>query len=361
MKSYRIASIPGDGVGQEVAIEALKILNLIAHKHSINIEITSFNWGCDYYLDHQCMMPADGLDRLIDFDTIFLGSVGNAKKVPDHISVKLVLDIRKAFDQYINLRPIQLYPGVETLIRTATPESVNMVVVRENTEGEYANMGGFFKQHTADAIAIQTAIFTQKGCERVMRYAFDLAEKRKKNALGPGKVTSCTKSNALGYSMVFWDQVFGDVRSGYPDIKVETALVDALSMWLIRNPERYDVIVASNLFGDILTDLGAMLQGGMGMAAGGNINPEKRYPSMFEPIHGSAPDIAFQGIVNPVASIESIRLMMDFLGETAAAQDIQHAVSTVMKTGRIKTVDLGGSSQTGEVGDEIARILKLDD
>jgi tartrate dehydrogenase/decarboxylase/D-malate dehydrogenase len=358
MKSYRIAFIPGDGVGQEVALEANKVLDTISAKHGLELKIEHLDWGCDYYLEHQRMMSEDGLEKLIDFDAIFLGSVGDAKKVPDHISVRLVLDIRKAFDQYINLRPIQLYPGVDTLIKTATPESINMVVVRENTEGEYSNAGGFFKTNTADAIAIQTAIFTQKGCERVMRFAFKLAENRKNAAEGPGKVTSCTKSNALGYSMVFWDDVFRQVMTEFPETEVETALVDALSMWLIRNPERYDVIVASNLFGDILTDLGAMLQGGMGMAAGGNINPEKDYPSMFEPIHGSAPDIAFQGIVNPVASIESVRMMMEHFGETEAALDIQNAVSKVMKEGRIKTVDLGGSSKTQEVGDEIVRILQ---
>ncbi len=358
MKSYRIAFIPGDGVGQEVAIEAKKVLDTISAKHELELKIEHLGWGCDYYLEHQRMMPVDGLEILMDFDAIFLGSVGNAKKVPDHISVRLVLDIRKAFDQYINLRPIQLYPGVDTLIKTATPESINMVVVRENTEGEYSNAGGFFKPNTADAIAIQTAIFTQKGCERVMRFAFKLAEDRKIASEGPGKVTSCTKSNALGYSMVFWDDVFKQITTEFPETEVETALVDALSMWLIRNPEQYDVIVASNLFGDILTDLGAMLQGGMGMAAGGNINPDKDYPSMFEPIHGSAPDIAFQGVVNPVASIESVRMMMEHLGETEAALDIKDAVSKVMEQGRIKTVDLGGSSKTQEVGDEIVRILQ---
>ncbi len=358
MNKYRIASIPGDGVGQEVAIEAVKVLDTIADKHGIRFEIERLDWGCDYYVQHQRMMPEDGLDRLMDFDAIFLGSVGDAKKVPDHISVKLVLDIRKAFDQYVNLRPIKLYPGVRTQIRSATPESVNMVVVRENTEGEYSTIGGFFKPNTTDAIAIQTAVFTQKGCERVMRYAFNLAETRKKHALGPGMVTSCTKSNALGYSMVFWDQVFSQVTADFPSLETESALVDALSMWLIRNPDRFDVIVTSNLFGDILTDLGAMLQGGMGMAAGGNINPEKQYPSMFEPIHGSAPDIAFKGIVNPVATVESIRMMMEHFGETEVALDIERAVSAVMTEDRIKTVDLGGSSTTVEVGDEIVRLLK---
>lgn len=358
MNTYRIASIPGDGVGKEVAIEARKILDTVAAKHSIRFKVEHLDWGSDYYVENQCMMPADGLNRLMDFDAIFLGSVGDATKVPDHISVSLVLDIRKAFDQYINLRPIKLYPAVPTQIRTATPESVNMVVVRENTEGEYSTIGGFFKPGTEDAIAIQTAVFTQKGCERVMRYAFELAEQRKKSARGPGLVTSCTKSNALGYSMVFWDGVFQKIEAQYPNISTESALVDALSMWLIRNPDRYDVIVCSNLFGDILTDLGAMLQGGMGMAAGGNINPEKKFPSMFEPIHGSAPDIAFKGIVNPVASIESIRLMMMHFGETEAAADIEQAVSAVMQEGKIRTVDLGGNSKTADVGDEIARVLQ---
>lgn len=358
MKPYRIASIPGDGVGQEVAIEVMKVLDTVSVKHGIPFDIEHLDWGCDYCVQHQRMMPEDGLERLKAFDAIFLGSVGNAAKVPDHISVRLVLDIRKAFDQYINLRPIKLFPGVPTQVRTATPESIDMVVVRENTEGEYTNVGGFFKPGTPDAIATQTAVFTWKGCERVMRYAFELAQRRKADNQGPGRVTSCTKSNALAYSMVFWDEVFQEVCASYPEIETESALVDALSMWLIRNPERYDVIVCSNLFGDILTDLGAMLQGGMGMAAGGNINPEKTYPSMFEPIHGSAPDIAFKGIVNPVASIESIRLMMMHFGEGEAAQDIERAVSAVMAEARIQTADLGGRSKTAEVGDEIVRVLK---
>jgi len=358
MKSYRIAFIPGDGVGQEVALEASKVLDAVAGKYGIRFDVEHLEWGCEYYLRNQRMMPDDGMRRLRDFDAIFLGSVGNAARVPDHVSVGLVLDIRKAFDQYVNLRPIRLYPGVPTQIRTATPETVNMVVVRENTEGEYSTIGGFFKPDTPDAIAIQTAVFTQKGCERVMRYAFETARSRKKSADGPGRVTSCTKSNALGYSMVFWDTVFQQVKTGFPDIETESALVDALSMWLIRNPQKFDVIVCSNLFGDILTDLGAMLQGGMGMAAGGNINPERTYPSMFEPIHGSAPDIAFKGIVNPVATIESIRLMMSHLGEPEPAADIERAVSAVMQAAGVRTPDLGGTAKTSEVGDEIVRILK---
>jgi tartrate dehydrogenase/decarboxylase / D-malate dehydrogenase len=358
MNPYHIASIPGDGVGIEVAREAEKILKVVAAKHGLDIIITQLDWGCDYYRRHGRMLPSDGLEQLKTFDAIFLGSVGDANRVPDHISVKLVLDIRKAFDQYVNLRPIRLYPGVETVIRTARPETVNMVVVRENTEGEYADIGGFLKDATPDGLAIQTAVFTQKGCERVMAYAFQLAEERRRAGEGPGVVTSCTKSNALGYSMVFWDRVFRQVADRYPDIEARSALVDALSMWLIRNPEQFDVIVTSNLFGDILTDLGAMLQGGMGMAAGGNINPERTYPSMFEPIHGSAPDIAGKGIVNPIASIEAIAMMLDHLNATGAAADVRGAIETVLMAGDGKAVDIGGNASTSAVGDALKRAIE---
>lgn len=353
MANYRIASIPGDGVGQEVALEAHRMLEAASRKFDFRIELQQLDWGCDYYVSHQRMMPEDALTRLADFDAIFLGSIGDATRVPDHISVRLVLDIRNAFEQYVNLRPIKLYAGVPTEIRTATPERVNMVVVRENTEGEYATIGGIFKPDSADSVAIQSAVFTRKGCERVMRYAFETARTRRETSQGPGHVTSCTKSNALGYSMVFWDQVFGQICKDYPAIGTDSALVDALSMWLIRNPEQFDVIVCSNLFGDILTDLGAMLQGGMGMAAGGNINPERTRPSMFEPIHGSAPDIAFRGIVNPVAAIEAIRMMLQHLGEFEAAGDIEQAITKVLSSEATRTRDLRGSASTREVGDAI--------
>ncbi len=359
MTSYRIAIIPGDGVGNEVAAEAAKILKAVADKHGFKAETEYFDWGCDYYLKNGIMMPADALGMLQAFDAIFLGCIGDAGKVPDHISLSLLLTIRRGFDQYINLRPIKLYPGVATPVKTATPETVDMVVVRENTEGEYAAAGGFFKQGTPDAFAIQTAIFTRKGCERAIRYAFELARRRKKlgDKAPVGMVTNCTKSNALNYSMVFWDSVYQKVAQEYPDIKTDVALVDALTMWFVKNPECFDVIVASNLFGDIITDLGAMLQGGMGFAAGGNINPEKIHPSMFEPIHGSAPKYAGKGIVNPVASIESIRLMLDHLGEEKAASDIQRAVVETLTRGKVKTPDMGGSHKTHEVGDAIAKAI----
>ena len=354
MKSYDIAIIPGDGVGREVANEAAKILDAVAQKFGFAVRTETFDWGCDYYLKNGQMMPDDMLTTLKDFDALFLGCVGDINKVPDHISLMLILTIRKAFDQYVNLRPIKLYPGIYTPIKGATPETIDMVVVRENTEGEYSATGGFFKLGTPEAVATQTAIFTQKGCERVMRYAFDLARTRKKLGDSPaGMVTNCTKSNALNYSMIFWDMVYEQVARDYPDIKTDTALVDALTMWMVKNPEYFDVIVASNLFGDIVTDLGAMLQGGMGLAAGGNINPEKQYPSMFEPIHGSAPKYEGKGVVNPIASIESIRMMLDHLGETSASQDIETAVSRILDDGNVKTRDMGGKHSTSEMGDAI--------
>ena len=281
------------------------------------------------------------------------------QKVPDHISLTLLLEIRKGFDQYVNLRPIKLYPGVVSPVKTATPETVDMIVVRENTEGEYSAMGGIFKGGTPDGFAVQTAVFTQKGCERVMRYAFEYARKRKKisSAAPVGMVTNCTKSNALNYSMVFWDSVYKQVARDYPDIKRDMALVDALCMWFVKNPGYFDVVVASNLFGDIITDLGAMIQGGMGLAAGANINPEKTYPSMFEPIHGSAPKYEGKAVVNPIASIESIRLMLEHLGEAAAADDIQQAVIKTLTAGKVRTADIGGTSKTNEVGDAIKKAI----
>ena len=355
MPSYRVAMIPGDGVGNEVASEAAKILMAVADKHGLIIEMEYFNWGCDYYLKNGVMMPENALEILREFDAIFLGCIGDMNKVPDHVSLKLLLTIRKGFDQYINLRPIKLYPGVESPLKTATPETVDMVVVRENTEGEYSAAGGFFKLGSPDAFAIQTGIFTQKGCERAIRYAFELARKRRKfgDKAPFGMVTNCTKSNALNYSMVFWDSVYQKIAQEYQDIRTDMALVDALTMWFIKNPEYFDVIVASNLFGDIITDLGAMLQGGMGFAAGGNINPEKIYPSMFEPIHGSAPKYAGKAIVNPIASIEAIRMMLNHLGEEQAALDIQKAIVKTLVQGNVKTPDMGGTNKTFEVGDAI--------
>ena len=356
MKGYRIAVIPGDGVGTEVAAEAVRVLEVAGSRFGFDLTTDSFAWGCDWYLERGEMMPEHALEALAEFDAIFLGCIGDAAKVPDDVSLTMLLTIRKGFDQYVNLRPIRLYPGVPTPIETATPETVDMVVVRENTEGEYSRLGGIFKEGSPDGFALQTGVFTWKGCERVIRYGFDLARSRGKLGSGAevGRVTNCTKSNALNYSMVFWDQVYDSVAADYPDVHTDKALVDALTMWFVKKPEWFDVVVASNLFGDIITDLGSMLQGGMGLAAGGNIDPERRYPSMFEPIHGSAPKYTGQGRVNPIASIEAVRMMLDHLGEHEAADSVGMAISTVLAAGDVRTADLGGTSSTAEVGAAIA-------
>jgi len=361
MQEYRIAIVPGDGVGTEVSTEAERVLVAAARRFGFGAKTEWFDWGCDRFLAAGAMMPADALDTLSRFDAIFLGCIGDASKMPDHLSLTMLLDIRKGFDQYVNLRPIRLYPGVDTPLRTATPETVDFAVVRENTEGEYSRLGGIFKQGSPDGFAVQTGIFTHKGMSRVMRYAFELARSRRKLAGGTdgkvGKVTSCSKSNALNYSMVYWDQVFEEVAAGYPDVATDKAFVDAITMWFVKNPEWFDVIVASNLFGDIITDLGSMLQGGMGFAAGGNIDPERRYPSMFEPIHGSAPKYTGQKRVNPIASIEAMRMLIEHLGEQQAGDAIGEAVKALLVKGEVRTRDMGGTNTTDEVGQAVAGLV----
>ncbi len=359
MAEYRIAVIPGDGVGPEVAAEAMQTAEAAAKRYSFGIAHDTFDWSCDRYLTVGEMMPDDALDVLRDYDAIFLGCIGDAAKVADHISLQALLRIRKGFDQYVNLRPIKLYPGVPTPVTTAVPETLDILVVRENTEGEYSGVGGVHKLGTPDGVALQTAVFTQKGCERVIRYAFEKARARSelRDDGTKGRVTNCTKSNALNYSMVFWDSVFDQIATEYTDVETDMALVDALTMWFVKNPESFDVVVASNLFGDIITDLGAMLQGGMGFAAGGNINPEGEYPSMFEPIHGSAPKYTGQGRVNPIASIEACRMLLEHLGEHHASTGIESAVAAVLVEGEVRTRDIGGTSTTAEVGDAIRERL----
>jgi tartrate dehydrogenase/decarboxylase/D-malate dehydrogenase len=357
MTDYRIAVIPGDGVGPEVSVEAMAVATAAADAHGFGVDFEVFGWSCDRYLELGSMMPDDALDKLAPFDAILLGCIGDAAKVPDHISLEALLRIRKGFDQYVNLRPIRLYGGVTTTVTTASPDTLDMVVVRENTEGEYSAIGGFFKEGSEDAFALQTGVFTRKGCERVMRYAFDLALSRQKfGSEGiAGRVTNCTKSNALNFSMVFWDSIFDAVARECQGVETDSALVDAITMWFVKNPDYFDVVVASNLFGDIITDLGAMLQGGMGFAAGGNINPERVYPSMFEPIHGSAPKYTGQGVINPIASIEAMRMMLDHLGEPGAAIAIGQAVAAVLADGRVRTRDIGGTNSTSEVGEAIRK------
>ncbi|KLO24602.1 MULTISPECIES: tartrate dehydrogenase [unclassified Marinitoga] len=350
MKKYKIAVIPGDGVGVEVINEGLKILNTIKEIHGgIDFEFETFPWSCEYYLKTGKMMPEDGMKILSNFEAIYLGAVG-FPGVPDHVSLwGLLLPIRKEFNQYINLRPVKLLKGIKGPLRN---EKIDFVVVRENVEGEYSGTGGRVYQGTEDEVAIQTAIFTRKGTERVMKYAFELALKRNKSLI------SATKSNALNYSMVFWDEVFNKLKNNYPEVETRIMHVDALSGYFLLHPENIDVVVASNLFGDILTDLGSAMQGSIGIAPGANINPEKKYPSMFEPVHGSAPDVAGKGIANPIGAIWTASMMLEHLGESDSAKLIMEAMEKVTEEGKYLTKDIGGNAKTNEVGDAINEKIK---
>lgn len=365
MVQYKIAVIPGDGVGAEVAAEGIKALRAVQKKTgTFEMEFESFPWGCDYYLEHGKMLPEDGMERLSAFHAIYLGAIGDPR-VPDHISLReLLLKIRVGFDQYINLRPVKLLEGVPCPLKNKTPQDIDFVVIRENTEGMYAGIGGRYKKGTpehdrfarfqktfadSEELVIQEGVYSQVGVERIMRYAFELARKRKKH------LTCCTKSNALNYSMVYWDKIFNKVAREYPDITTDFALVDAACMWFVKNPEFFDVVVADNLFGDIITDLGAIIQGGMGLAPGGNINPHGI--SMFEPIHGSAPKYKGKSIANPVASIWAGQMMLEQLGEHNAAAIVMEAIKKVLQEGKIIPKDLGGVATTVEVGDAVAETI----
>src|SRR5688500_9080281 len=349
MSSYRIALIPGDGIGREVIPAAMRVLNRAAEvTGSFSLSTYEFPWSCEHYLRTGSMMDADGLTKLADYDAIFLGAVG-FPNVPDHVSLwGLLLPIRQGFNQYVNLRPIKLLPGITGPLRDKSPADIDMLFIRENTEGEYCGHGGRLFVGTPNEVATQTAVFTRRGTERIVRYAFEQARERRK------MLANCTKSNALNYSMVFWDEVVADVHRDYSDIEVTSYLVDALAARMVLKPDSLDVVVASNLFGDILTDLGGALQGSLGLPASGNINPEKRHPSMFEPVHGSAPDIAGRGIANPLATISAGVMMLEHLGEMEAAGLVMTAMQRVAVEGKTLTGDLGGSSTTGEVADAVA-------
>lgn len=337
----------------DVVDEALKVLSALAGKHSIEWKFVEFPWSSEYYFEHGDMMPSDGVDQLRSFDAIFLGAVGHPE-VQDHITLNgLLLPIRRAFDQYACVRPSVLLPGVDSPLKSVKPYDIDLVVVRENTEGEYANVGGFQYQDFPGEVAVQSSVFTRQGCERVIRYAFDLARERKKKM----HVTSITKSNAQGYGMVLWDRTFDAVKEDYPDIATDSLLIDAACMDFIRRPEKFDVVVASNLFGDILTDIGAIITGSMGLASSANLDPTRTNPSMFEPTHGSAPDIAGMGIANPMAQVLTAALMLDHLGEDGAASDVRSAVESLLDEGETLTPDLGGSSTTMAVGDAIATLV----
>ncbi len=350
-REYQIAVIPGDGIGVEVTPEALRVLDRLAEQSDGRLAFAyeSFPWGCQYYLDTGAMMDPDGLERLQGKDAIYFGAVG-WPGVPDHVSLwGLRLAICQGFDQYACVRPVRLLPGVPSPLRNATPETIDWVVVRENSEGEYAGIGGrnLAGRGLDNEVALQTSLFTAKGCDRIIRYAFELARTRKRK-----KVTSVTKSNAQQYAMVLWDETFDRVRADYPDVETEQWLVDAMAARFVLRPETLEVVVGSNLFGDILSDLGSAIGGSLGIAASANIDPERRHPSMFEPVHGSAPDIAGKGIANPIAAIWTAALMLEHLGLPAEANKVMAALASTTAAG-VVTPDLGGTATTREVGDAV--------
>ncbi|MCL8207073.1 MAG: tartrate dehydrogenase [Actinomycetia bacterium] len=349
----RLAVIPGDGIGEEVVREGLKILDTAAAIHGgFRFRYDHYPWSCRYYLEHGRMMPEDGLTILRDYEGIVLGAVG-FPPVPDHVSLwGLLLPIRRTFDQYVNLRPVKLLRGITSPLRGKEPGDFDFVVIRENTEGEYSNMGGSLRTGTPQEIVVQNTIFTRYGVERIIRYAFELARAR-----GKRSVVGATKSNGINYTMPFWDTVFREVARDYPEMTTHLYHVDALAAYFVTRPESFEVVVASNLFGDILTDLGGAIAGGIGLAPAANINPERRYPSMFEPVHGSAPDIAGRGIANPIGMIWTISLLLDHFGYGDLAAKVVEAVEDVTVAG-IKTPDLGGRARTSEVGDAVAERLK---
>lgn len=355
MERIKLAVIPGDGIGKEVIDEGIKLIKAIEENtKELEFDLEFYPWGTEYYLETGNMMADDGIELLKEKDAILLGAVGDPR-VPDHITLwDLLLKIRKEFDQYVNLRPVKLLKGVDSILKNIPNDAINMTFVRENTEGEYSGTGSWLFEDKDNEIVIQDAVFTRKGTERIMKYAFELAQKENK------KLTSITKSNAQNYSMVFWDKIFKEMSAKYPDVETEILLVDAASMHMITNPARFEIVVTSNLFGDILTDIGAAIQGGMGLAAGANLNPDKEYPSMFEAIHGSAPDIKGQNIANPLATLWAVSLMFDDFGYNEIAQNIVTAIENVLLAKETLPRDLGGNSNTNEVGDAVVEeYLKL--
>ncbi len=347
-KTYKIALMPGDGTGPEVVDEGVKVLDAAAKKFDFSLEYTHFDYGGDRYLKTGEVLPENAVEELSKNDAIFLGAIGHPDVKPGILEKGILLHLRFALDQYVNLRPVILYPNVETPLKDKTPEDIDFVVVRENTEGLYAGAGGVLKKGTADEVAVQDSINTRKGVERCIRFAFEYARKRNKRK----QVTLCGKTNVLTFAFDLWERAFYEVAEEYPDIKTDYAHVDATCMWMVKNPEWFDVIVTDNMFGDIITDLGAMIQGGMGIAAGGNINPEG--VSMFEPIGGSAPKYTGLNVINPLAAIGSAQMMMDYLGETEAAVGIENAIKRVVAE-KLTSLSAGKMGYgTKEVGDLVA-------
>ncbi len=353
-RSHRIAVIPGDGIGNEVISEGVKSLKALSEiLRNVRFEFQYFPWSSEYYLRHGRMMPEDGLEILKGFDAIYLGAVGDPR-IPDDVTLHgLLLPIKMGFDLYVGLRPVYLFPGLESPLANISGGEIDIVVIRENTEGEYSNIGGIIGIEDRE-LAVQSGLFTRTGIERIITFAFEYARGKSRK-----KVTSITKSNAQRYGMVLWDRIFKEVSSRFPEIRIESKLIDAACMDVVRNPKGYDVIVASNLFADILSDLTASVTGGLGLAPGASFNPkDKTSPGFFDPVHGSAPDISGKGLANPIAAILTAKLMLDYLGEKEAAGLLFRAVQQNILAKKIRPVDLGGRSKTNEVGDDIVKILR---
>ena len=357
MRHYRIAVIPGDGIGRDVIAEGLATLDVLAEAHGdFRLETHEFDWSCARYLREGTMMPPDGMRVLAEFDAIYLGAIG-FPGVPDHISLwEMLLPIRQDFDLWVNQRPIRLLPGLVSPLRGRGPADIDFVCVRENSEGEYAGVGGRVRRGTPDEVALQTSVYTRRGVERIIRYAFELARRE-----GRPKVTSATKSNAQQYGPVLWDEVHAAVAAEYPDIATDKMHIDALAARFITHPQTFQVVVASNLFGDILTDIGGALQGSLGIPPSANFNPDpdtRRGPALFEPVHGSAPDIAGKGIANPIGAIWSAGLMLDYLGEREAADHLLAAIEKTTAVAQVRTPDLGGNATTHDLGEAVRAALR---
>ncbi|MEC9217624.1 MAG: tartrate dehydrogenase [Pseudomonadota bacterium] len=352
MSQLKIAVIPGDGIGWEVVPEGLKVLEAIGGRHGLDFQFTEFDWGCERFHKTGRFMPDDGLAQLREFDAIFLGAVG-FPGVPDHVSLwELLIPIRRAMQQYINLRPVRMMAGMPCPLAGRGPEDIDFWVIRENNEGEYSEIGGRLYQGTENELAMQETVFTRRGTDRVMRYAFDFCQR-----IGKKKVTSATKSNGIIHTMPYWDERFEAIAAEYPNLDTDKYHIDILTAHFVLHPDWFDVVVGSNLFGDILSDLGPAVAGSIGIAPSANINPEGDYPSMFEPVHGSAPDIAGKKIANPIGQIWSGAMMLEHLGHQAAAADIVTAIENVRGGGGPKTPDIGGQAGTSDLGDAIVGAL----
>jgi tartrate dehydrogenase/decarboxylase/D-malate dehydrogenase len=349
--AYNIALVPGDGIGKEVVPEAVRVMDILSQQYGFEMAYTDFPYSCEFYLNTGTMMPEDGIDQLAKFDAIFLGAVGDLR-VPDHVSLwGLLLPIRRQMQQYVNIRPVRLLPGITSPLAGRTAEDIDFIVVRENNEGEYSEIGGRLYSGTDAEMVVQETVFTRKGVDRILRYAFELAQSRPRKHL-----TSATKSNGIIHTMPYWDERFAALSKEYPDVTTDQFHIDILTAHFVQHPDWFDVIVGSNLFGDILSDLGPAIAGSIGIAASANLNPSKELPSMFEPVHGSAPDIAGQGIANPIGTLWSAQMMLDFLGETKAAQSLMSAIETITAA-QFLTADLGGNATTKQFVDAVIEQL----